>query len=178
MKNKYLAILGMMTLLFFTSCGTVSVTSDYDRSANFAQYKTYAFHKEGLDELKMNDLDKRRVVKAIASEMVEKGFKVIPHESHADIIINISAKTQKRVEVDRPFYNPWWGPWGYGGYWDRPAVRTYKDGTLIIDFVDAKSNTLVWQGVGKGLNLYDLKSKAERIPKAVDEVLAKYPPVK
>ena len=175
--NKILSIMGMVMLLALTSCGTVSVSSDYDRNANFAQYRTFAFHDKGLKDLKMNDLDKRRVVGAIQQNLENKGFQVTSTESNADIIINISAKTENHVDVT-PWYTPWWGPWGMNGYWYSPRVVNYKDGTLILDFVDAKNNILVWQGVGSGLNLYRITDKAERIPKAVEEILSKYPPKK
>jgi len=35
---------------------------------------------------------------------------------------------------------------------------------------------LVWQGVGSDLNLSNISAKAERIPKAIEEILAKFPP--
>lgn len=102
-------------------------------------------------------------------------------ENSADLIVNLVAKTQKHVNVDvDPWYNPWWaglwGPYGYNGYWGAPNVRKYHDGTLIIDLVNRKNNTLVWQGMGEGLNLYKLSDKVERIPKAVNEILYFYPP--
>lgn len=70
--NKYLSIIGMIMLLALTSCGTVSVSSDYDRNVNFQQFKTFAFHEKGLNNLKMNDLDKRRVVAAVQQNLEEK----------------------------------------------------------------------------------------------------------
>ena len=175
--NKILSILGMVMLLALTSCGTVSVSSDYDRGVNFVQYKTFAFHEKGLKDLKMNDLDKRRVVGAIQKNLENKGLQITSNESTADIIINIAAKTENHVNI-MPWYDPWWGAWGPYGYWGAPAVREYKDGTLIIDLVDRKNNTLVWQGIGYGLDLYRITDKAERIPKAVEEILSKYPPEK
>lgn len=174
MKN-FLSLLGMLMLLAFTSCNTVRVTSDYDRSANFDQYKTFAFHQNGLKDLKMNDLDKRRVVDAITNTLQSKGMTAAQYETAADMIINISAKNKTRVDVD-PWYDPWWG-WGpmWGG---QQRVTQYKEGTLILDFVDRRNNTLVWQGVGEGLNVSDIENKAEKIPIAVAEILAKYPPSK
>lgn len=178
--NKYLSILVMLMLLALTSCGTVNVSNDYDRNVNFQEFKTFAFHKKGLNNLKMNDLDKRRVVVAVQKNLEEKGLKMANSEKSADLIVNLVAKTQKHVNVDvDPWYNPWlspWGPYSYGGYWGAPNVRKYHDGVLIIDLVNRKNNTLIWQGMGEGLNLYKLSDKVERIPKAVSEILKYYPP--
>lgn len=174
MKNLYV-IFGMLMLLAFTSCNTVRVSSDYDRNANFDQYKSFTFHQKGLSELKMNDLDKRRVVAAITQTLSQKGMQLNQHETAADLIINISARKKTRVDVD-PWYDPWWG---YGPYWgNQQRVSQHKEGTIILDFVDRRTNTLVWQGVGQGLNISDIERKAEKIPVAVDEILEKYPPKK
>ncbi|MXV37261.1 DUF4136 domain-containing protein [Flavobacteriaceae bacterium Ap0902] len=176
MKNLF-SILGVMLLFFITSCSTVHVTSDYDRNANFDAYQSFAFHEKGLNDLKMNDLDKRRIVTAITNELKAKGMTVSSYETAADLLINISAKKNTKVDVEvNPWYNPWWG---YGPYWGSPnRVRQYKEGTIILDFVDRRNNTLVWQGVGEGLNISAIESKAERIPVAVKEILEKYPPKK
>ncbi|MGV4509071.1 DUF4136 domain-containing protein, partial [Ornithobacterium rhinotracheale] len=64
-----------------------------------------------------------------------------------------------------------WGPSGYNGDWGATIVRKYHDGTFIIDLVNRKNNTLVWQGMGEGLNLYTLCDTVERFPKAVNEIL-------
>lgn len=175
MKTLY-AIFGIVMLLAFTSCNTVRVSSDYDREADFTQYKTFAFHQKGLVDLKMNDLDKRRIVSAIVKEMQTKGMAQSQNEKTADLIINLSAKSKTRVDV-RPDFNPWWG---YGPFWGNSGQRVsqHKEGTIIMDFVDRKKNTLVWQGVGAGLNISNLEGKAEKIPLAVQEILEKYPPKK
>ena len=171
MRNLY-TIFGMLMLFAFTSCNTVRVSSDYDRSADFSQYKTFAFHQKGLADLKMNDLDKRRIVEAIGQTLSSKGMTVASAETNADLVINLAAKSKTRVNVD-PYYDPWWG----GPYWGpSQRVSQYKEGSIIIDFIDRRKNTLVWQGVGDGLNVSDIENKSTKIPLAVEEILAKYPP--
>ena len=51
-----------------------------------------------------------------------------------------------------------------------------RAGTIIIDIIDDQRNILVWQGVGSDFNLSNISAKAERIPKAIEEILAKFPP--
>lgn len=45
-----------------------------------------------------------------------------------------------------------------------------------MDFVDSRTNKLVWQGIGSGLNVDSPKTKAKQIPNMVAEVLKNYPP--
>ncbi|MGI9526915.1 MAG: DUF4136 domain-containing protein, partial [Weeksellaceae bacterium] len=102
--------LGIFLLLFITSCSSVRVSTDYDRNVSFDQFQTFSFHQKGLDQLNMNDLDKRRIVSAVTAELTHKGMKAASSENTADIIINLSAKKNTRVQVDAdPWYNPWWG---------------------------------------------------------------------
>ena len=170
--KKILAIFSIISLFALTSCNVVNVTTDYDRQANFEGYKTFSFHKKGIEKLDINDLDKRRIVSAIEQNLAAKGFTLV--EENPDLFINILASSTKEVDVN----NNWYGPYGYYGYWGGayPSVYEYTAGKIIIDIVDDKKNILVWQGIGSNLNVSNLDSKAERIPKAIDEILAKFPP--
>jgi len=171
--KKIIAIFSILSLFALSSCNVVNVTTDYDREANFNTYKTYSFHQKGLEKLNINDLDKRRIISAIEQNLATKGFTKVDNQS--DLLINILASSTKEIDVN----DNWYGPYGYYGYWGGyPRVSEYDAGKIIIDIVDDKKNILVWQGVGSGLNLSNLESKSERIPKAIDEILSKFPPQK
>ena len=55
------------------SCSSVKVTSDFDSTANFASYKTYAFTDEALN-IQLDDLNKTRLLNAISTELAAKGL--------------------------------------------------------------------------------------------------------
>src|SRR5690554_8008790 len=74
MRKIRFLVLSCVILLFISSCTTVRVLSDYDREADFNTYKTYAFYKTGIDKAEISDLDKKRILRAIDSEMSAKGF--------------------------------------------------------------------------------------------------------
>ena len=76
---KKLLIL-VIVLIVAASCSTIKVTSDFDRSAGFASYKTYAFTHEALN-LPLDDINKNRVLKAIESELAAKGFTKVSRQS-------------------------------------------------------------------------------------------------
>jgi len=57
--KKYIFILLASATLGLTSCSPFNVRSDYADTANFTTYKTY---KLRIDDLKLNDIDKDRVV--------------------------------------------------------------------------------------------------------------------
>lgn len=164
-------IYGALLILafLFTSCNTVRVTSDFDRSADFNSYKTYNFHQKGIDKLELNDLDKRRILNAIEAQMAAKGF--TKTETSPDLYINVLASSKEKINIDNGYYGGYWSPYGGGS-----RVYQYTSGTIIIDIVDDERNVLVWQGAGSGLNVSDLDRKADDIPQAVAEIMVKFPP--
>lgn len=168
-------------LLFIASCSSVKVTTDYDKSVNFAQYKTYAFLKEGVDNLKINDIDKKRILTAIEQQLEQKGF--VKSSSDPDLLINLFTKSKEQVNITTTnnFYSPWgyYRP-GWGPYWgpNYTSVSTEVKGTLFVDILDTKSKMLVWQGIGTGVitNTNNVKKKEERIQKFVQDILSNFPP--
>ena len=67
-------ILMFLLVGLLASCSSVRVATDYDQSANFNDYNTFAFFKPGIDQAEISDLDKKRILRAIESELMSKGF--------------------------------------------------------------------------------------------------------
>ncbi|GFZ92961.1 hypothetical protein GCM10011531_26140 [Aquaticitalea lipolytica] len=167
----------LLLVLVATSCSSVRVASDYDKNANFSQLKTFAFYKTGIDKAEISDLDKRRILRAIESELLAKGY---TKSENPDMLVSIFTKSQQRVDV---YNNAWgYGGWGWGGFggwgwgWNQPSVSTRTEGTLYIDLIDAKKKELVWQGMGTGYLSQNMERKEERIKEFVTKVMEKYPP--
>lgn len=186
-KVKILA-LPVLALMLLASCTSVRVLSDYDKGANFNDYKSYAFYKTGIDKAHISDLDKKRILKAIESEMGTRGF---VKSENPDILVSIFTKEKDQVDVytNNFGWGGWggwgWGGWGWGwgpGYWGPnyygPNVSTRTEGSLYIDLIDAKNKELVWQGKGIGTlgNMNNMEKKEARIREFVSEILQAYPP--
>jgi hypothetical protein len=170
--------------MFITSCSSIRVAADYDKEANFDSYKTFAFFKTGIDKAEISDLDKRRILRAIESELLAQGY---TKSENPDLLVSIFTKSQQRVDV----YNNNWGmgAWGWGGYgpwgmggpggWgmnQQPMVSTQSEGTLFIDLIDANKKELVWQGMGTGYLPRNIEKKDERIKEFVSKVMEKFSP--
>lgn len=173
---KLIKLLSVLGFLILTSCSSVYVNTDYDKKANFAAYKTYAYNKSSIDKLEISDLDKKRILYAIDAVMPTKQFS---KSENPDVLINIFTKERERVDV---YNNMGWGygfGWGWGPNWGMGYSRTTTtpEGTLYIDIVDAKTKELVWQGIGTGYLTTNTEKKDERITEFVAKILEKYPPV-
>lgn len=178
---KLIKFIPFLALVVFTSCSSVSVVTDYDRSVNFTEFKTYAYLKSGLDDMEISDLDKKRIMLAIDFEMASKGFM---KGENPDLLLNLFTDTQQDVYVNQyyggwgyGYYRPWgWNPWMWGG--GHQSVRTQTQGILYIDILKAANKELIWQGkVSADLRLNPEK-KDERIKEMIAKVLASYPPKK
>ena len=86
----------MVLLLILQSCGSVRVVSDYDTSVDFSKYHSFAFLKTGIDRAKINDIDKRRIMKNIKSQMLAKGFVV---SENPDLLVSIYTKSVENIDV-------------------------------------------------------------------------------
>lgn len=168
----------ILAITVLTSCDSVRVATDYDRQANFNTYETFAFYKPGIDEAEISDLDKRRILRAIETELQAKGMN---KSENPDLLVSIFAKTEKNVNIynHHPgFYGYHWGwrPYYWGAGYN--TVSETIEGTLYIDLIDASSMNLIWQGMGSGLLSMDTDRKIERINEIVRQILAEYPPGK
>lgn len=173
---KTLKLLPILGLFILTSCSSVYVNTDYDKKANFASYKTYAYSKSSIDKAEISDLDKKRILYAIDDVMPSKGFS---KSENPDVLVSIFTKEGERINV---YNNMGWGfgyGWGWGPNWGMGYTRTSStpEGTLYIDIIDAKTKELVWQGIGSGYLTTDSEKKDERIAEFVTKILEKYPPV-
>jgi len=167
---KTYSILFLLFAFALTSCGTVNVRYDYDKNINFNTYKTYNFHQKGIEKLELNDLDKRRIISSIETQLAAKGF---TKSDNPELLINVLANSKEKINIDNGgYYGGYYGPYWAGN----SRVYQYTSGTIIIDVIDNHKNILVWQGSGSGLDVSNLGAKDENISKAVAEILAKFPP--
>ena len=169
----------VLLVLVFTSCSSLRITSDYDTEVDFTKYNTFAFYKKGIDKAEASDLDKKRILKAIETELISKG---LSKSTNPDLLITFTTKSKEKVNVNNMNMGLGWGwgwnPWMFGGM-NTVNVNQYTEGTLMIDFLDRNNNSLIWQGIGSGsLRMKNAEKKKERINEFVHEILEKYPPTK
>jgi hypothetical protein len=174
---KTINLLTVFLLLVFGSCSSVKVYSDFDNKVDFTQYRTYAFHKNGIDKVEISQLDKKRILNAIDRELVNKGM---IKSNNPDLLINIFTKEREKIDVNQ--FNMGWGygwGWGWNPYlWGgrNTYATSSTEGTLYIDLIDARKNELIWQGEGVGYLTENRREKEKRINEFVAKILEQFPP--
>jgi hypothetical protein len=183
MKKATINILLMaLPVILMVSCKpTLKVSTDYDRSANFSQYKTFSLYYL-VTNRNVSELNEERIWNSLRAEMSRKGY--TETDKNPDLVVNAISvvKNRKYVSASSNAY-------GYGGayrpyrYWGGGMVSgtttfqasNYKEGTLVIDVVDASSNRLVWQGTGNAEFEKQPKNPDLAISNAVNKILAQFP---
>jgi len=177
MKKTLKALPFLALLILVSSCSSVRVATDYDKNANFSDYKTFAFYKTGIDKAEINDLDKRRILRAIETELLAKG---ITKSENPDLLVSLFTKSREKINV----YNNGFGPYGYGWGWhpwywnsyNTSSVSRSTEGVLYVDLIDASKKELIWQGMGTGYLTRNMEKKEMRIKEFVAKIMEKYPP--
>lgn len=175
---KATKIIPFVLLLVLVSCSSVRVYTDYDKQVDFTPYKTYAFHKNGIDKAEISDLDKKRILHAIDETMSAKRF---TKSDNPDLLISFFTKEREEVNVNQ--FNAGWG-YGWGWGWNpflwggNTMVTRHTEGSLYIDIIDAKKKELIWQGEGEGVLTKDRDKKEALIKEFVSKILEQYPPQK
>ena len=64
------------------------------------------------------------------------------------------------------------------GYSSGPSVRTYKEGTVVLDIIDTRSSKIIWRGIAEGRLKEDMSinDKNRVASEVASELLADFPP--
>jgi hypothetical protein len=171
---------GLLVVAF--GCGTsIQTNYDYDVNANFEQYGTYnwiprqkAPAGNASRAIESNDLLDKRIKTNVDAVLQEKGMAL--DTNNPDMLVNYYVGVQDKVQVADYGYRYSDYYWGWGGR--EIDVYNYEEGTLMLDFIDAATQKLVWRGAGAVAvdpNMNPQKQD-ELVRKVVGKILSKYPP--
>ena len=164
-----------MMFLFAGKSSAQQVKTDYDRSANFGQYKTYSWA-----QVKTKDaLDVDRIKTAVNAALAAKGWTQV--DSGGDVSIVAIEITQNQQTLNT-FYDGFGGGWGWrrfggGGFGEATTTtETYKVGTLVVDLFDAKTKQLIWRGTSSNTLSNNSDKSIKNLDKGADKMFKHFPP--
>jgi hypothetical protein len=173
-----LTVLATAALLSACASGP-EIMSDYDRSVDFSEYRTYNFFNPmGIENPNYSTIYGSIFREALSREMNARGYRMA---DNPDLLLNVSARLQDKTEVRtyadpypagyygyrRGYYDPWMG-YSYG---TSTHVSQYTEGTVNVDMVDANAKRMVWEGVAVG-RVKEGRSN-EQIREAINNGVAK-----
>jgi uncharacterized protein DUF4136 len=147
------------------------VSYDYDRHANFAAYRTYAW--VGGTASAADDLNHARIVAAVDSQLAMKGLAQEDGAANPDLQVFYQVGLRQDLEFNG-YDNRGAIPDG-GPSWAR--AKPVPVGTLVVGMIEAKSHSMVWRvAATKDLDLGQSPERWERnLNKAVEKMFKHYP---
>jgi len=189
--KQLLSVMALAVIFLLSSCSSLTVTSDYDKSVNFSEFTTYSFHGWAKDSDKLlSPFDRERIETAFANEFENRDIKFV--KEGGELVVALYIVTQKKTEqvANTTNMGGYYG-YGYGGYygygpgwgWGMPmnnSVTTisnvdYTLGTLVCDVFDAANKKLIWEGIGSKTVDDDPATRDKNIEKSVAAIMAQYP---
>src|ERR1700676_5219975 len=173
--QKVLTVLMGLTLLFAGKASAQQVKTDYDRNANFAQYKTYSWEQVKTQ----NPLDVDRIKSAVNAALAAKGWTQV--DSGGDICI-MAMEIIRNQQTLNTFYDGFGGGWGWrrfggGGFGDATTTtETYKVGTVVVDLFDTKTKQLIWRGTESDTLSNKSDKNIKNLDKGVEKMFKQFPP--
>ena len=172
--RRFIWLAAAVVIFPILSCSTMTVRADHDSQFDFGAYSTFAlFERQGKERQRpqMSEIVDRRIAAAMDTELVGKGFSS-SSPRNADFLITFYTAVRQRVVVNHAgWYGHRRGYWGGGTRW----IRSYQEGTLVIDVIDRRRRELVWRGVGEGA-FTKTNPSDDKVTKRIARVLQTFPP--
>jgi len=187
-KLAYILAFGL-TLGTLASCSSVRYNTTKLQSLDFGQYRTYGWLPP-VDSLSKNyfnnDIAKGNIITSANRELENKGLRY--SKDDPDILFRYVSivNNKSRLVYGTPYWGiGWGGPWGwygyggwpgygYGGYSLPVGSERYRYAHLIIEAVDRRSNSVVWQARGSS-EVRTPEKAINKLPKIVKGILGQYP---
>jgi hypothetical protein len=164
----------LISPMVFLVCGIslAKVTVDWDKTADFTKYKTYAWAKgTPASNPLMND----RIVAAIDNELAAKGMQKVSDPASADLVVIYHAALSEETQLNTTDMGGGWG-WRWGGGMSTTTVDKIPKGQLVVDIGDAKTKKVLWMGNASETLSDNPDKNVDKINKVTKEMFKKFPP--
>lgn len=175
----------VLTIILLQACSGIPVSQDFEQGFDFAGLKTFAWDANVENQWGLagsNELVDRRIRGAIENSFTARQFSQVDSVK-ADFLVLYNVVVDQRisssnvsggVSVGRSTR----GRHGSIGISTGSQIRTYEQGTLLIDVVDTASDKLVWRGVSSQAlpDLSDPQRLTDHINATVVAILEQFPP--
>ncbi|HEY2844631.1 MAG TPA: DUF4136 domain-containing protein [Bryobacteraceae bacterium] len=164
-------LLLLLPLLLAGQIFAQKVDIEFDESADFSHYKTFAIQEGQLNAKAAalnSELTRKKIDNEIRRQLTAKGLLEVP--ARPDLNVRFSLGSARRSEVEAY-------PAGWRGLGTRRVRVAYTEGTLVINMRDTSRRELVWRAIAVE-DKSDPSKISERLDDMVRKSIEKYPPKK
>ncbi len=164
---KALALVAGGVLLLVSLAGVAQdIQTEYDRGYQLSQLQSFGFvtqERGANDALGGDPIVDRRIADALAKELMSAGLQ---KSQEPAFWIAYYGSMKDRMDIRS---TGWGRP-----YWGMSNIETnhYTEGTLVVDFIDAKAKTPVWRGTVT--DTLEPNRKHDKLEKAIAKLVRKF----
>ena len=159
----------LVAFLLVTPAFTQKVTVEFDQTADFSRFHTFALAGGQLNSRSPalnSELIRQKLDDSIARYLTAKGLTEVLN--HGDLNVRYHFGSARKKEIEHY-------PAGWYGTRTRTVRIPYTEGTLVIDLHDTSIRSLVWRSIA-----HEDKNEPDKIVGKLDDMvkksIAKYPP--
>jgi len=181
MRNRRLGILGVLFVLCaFGLAFAAKIKADFDKTANFAAYKTFAWGENREPQRAGASLV---LTSTINSELRNRGLELVDVD-HADLIVRYQAAGDTDINVsydtDPTYANVGGIPLPGATMWSsgligRSSARYIHKGNLVIDIFDKQQHKLIWSTMATADLSSSPKKAIDQVMNTISEMFTRYP---
>src|SRR5271155_3200914 len=161
----------LILLILAVGSALAGMNVDWDKAANFGNYKTYAWDKGTPAK---NPLWDQRIVDAVDQQLAAKGFRKVDPGASPDLIVLYHAATGVDTELNTMDTGGW--GWRWGGGMQTTTVDKIPTGQLSVDIGDAKTKKLLWLGTASDTLSDNPDKNQKKLNSTLQKMFKKFPP--
>jgi hypothetical protein len=175
--SRFLLSLGLAVAL--AGCSTMQIASQFAQNADFKKYHTFAWNPVDPGPEQATDARdpaiRKLIFGTIEQELAPRGFKKAEPGAMPDFFIAVHGWARDKIEVKQ--YGYVYGTTAYG-YVAGPSIEVNqnREGTLVIDFIDAGTKEMFWRGTAS--DTFTPETNRAAIKEAVVKLIDAYPPTR
>ena len=191
-------------LLVAGGCAGPDVRTDFDPSADFSAFRSFAYLGITDRGYEVGASDKsplrRRIEQLVEEQLVAKGVPQVNLEASPDLLVHLFFGVKGEQHVQKTGTTPGllgrgfgWGPGFYAGHvstyeyhegtWtpvknSRETIYEDHEGVLIVDLAVPSKKELVWRAVIRAVMGDNLEENFKLADKGIAKAFKDYPPAK
>jgi Domain of unknown function (DUF4136) len=167
MKTK-IALCAMLLCITSVIAVGQTVSVNYNHTQSFAGYHTYAWGGNNQNQIQ-NSILAQVAQQDIDTALQGKGLQKVTEDQKPDLIITASGGLKQETSYTAM------GMRGWGGGMGTISPEQNVVGTMIVDLFDAKTQSLVWRGIGQNTLSNNGNKNQQIVGKAVQKMFNQWP---
>jgi len=166
MKTKF-ALCAMLACTSAIAVGQ-QISVNYNHSASFAQYHTYAWGSNNDNQIQ-NSILAQVAQQDINAAMQGKSLQMVQENQNPDLILTANGGMRRQTSYSA------WGMRGIGGGMGGITPEQSVEATMIVDLYDAKTQSLVWRGIAQNTLNNNGNKNQQMVKNAVQKMFKQWP---